>query len=786
MQSYASNCLKTASEDLTLEQFNELEKRKSKYLAMADKFYTNGLDVPYDALSVDERWLMRYMRGKIREKRGEEISAWLEEYMKATELLYDAVGPIAKKIIYNTPTEFALELLEVQYRIHTSILKMELKAAAEGKEPSVAQVKVISDFIKRLRNMYIFNGGKQKTSRPKQTEVVDVEAEAAKEEVNLTWEQIIQECISTLENIVNLFPQHFKSLFQLARFYAKCPRRRNIQKAKNYLLLPGISTKAVSGFMPLFGERKSNNFFNGIWRMPLTEFDRAGSFSRHVGRCVALLFDVAKETGEYQVLCDAACLLKKPPEGDRQYLFEEDRVQFSTEAHTKMILAFAQKTNKLTEKVDGVKNRKELTEEVKFLLDMFNTFNRLKRFGKADDKLKPHLMKMYEWLFSKTPRSFDEVNSVCQRILQLDRTAIRGGACNTACSLSEIIKHIKQEKELEQSVKARAKDASMKEAAVREAASAAVMLQAAQQQQQYYKEVLSLAAAYSATGTSASSAEQELMLAAAAVAASPQLASQYSQYVTAAATAAAAAVTTPTTSTAPKKRDLSAESKASAMAQMPKQKKPKVQQTAGGNSSQKQIKPAGTSSNSSRPKSMHSASPATLPLSLPASSVASIIAAAAAAKKPQVSPSTASQKPKSSLSIHGKFVTTAAQGNKSTAAKPVQSVKPGPASVKHAAAAGTSRPTSAAPSRPSSGSTSTMPSSSPAGTKFVSMQGPSSSSVSLPGPKPRAPPTAVPTSASSMVQQAKAMFGTATKASKLMGNPLLLQVNVLQKTLLVS
>ena len=78
--------------------------------------------------------------------------------------------------------------------------------------------------------------------------------------------------------------------------------------------------------------------------MPLTEFDRAGSFSRHVCHCVALLFDVARETGEYQVLCDAACLLKKPADNDKMYLFEEDRVQLAHDAHAKMVEAFAGKT----------------------------------------------------------------------------------------------------------------------------------------------------------------------------------------------------------------------------------------------------------------------------------------------------------------------------------------------------------------------------------------------------------------------------------------------------------
>ena len=809
LHSFCSNCLKNASEDLTMDKFNELEVRKSRYLNMADKYYTRGLDVPYDKLSVDERWLMRCMRGKIREKRGgDDISAWLEEYMKATELLFEAGGPIVKKIIYNTPTEFALELLEVQYRIYTSMIKMELRG--DGKEPSPDKIKFASNFIKRLRTMQILGGAKRRKAPGGSTnsagaaaaaavpEVVDVEAEAAKDEVDLTWDQILQECISALESIVYLFPQHFKSLFQLARFFAKSSRKRDVHKAKEYLLLPGTATKAVSGFMPLFGERKANNFFNGIWRMPLTEFDRAGSFSRHVGHCVALLFDVAKETGEYQVLCDATCLLKKSADNDKMYLFDEDRVQLAHDAHTKMVEAFAGKTERLT----AAKHREDTTEEIKFVLDLFNTINKLKRFSKGDDaKLKQLTMKMYEWLMQRAPRSFEEVNSFCQRILQLERTAIRGGSCNKASSLSDILQHLKQEKEREQVVKATAR----KEEAARQANAAAMLQAAQQQQQQYYKDLLSLTAAMSApSGASTSAAAAEQAMLAAAVAASPELASQYSQYV-----AAVAAATSPPA----RKRDHSADSSSSS-SQMPKPKKTK--QTP-------QASPAAaTSSAQTAPKASSLSTPSPVTSNTkPGTATPSPAPSSAKSKAPSMVPSTAAiaQRSKSSLSTQGKFANSGASNQSrpagmKTSATPhgIKSRFPGPATFAKGNSGtnvpkdGSTRPTKSPAMVPSAatsrnpktvqqlpvkpqaanarlgGPSSSSPGSSlgsTAGQKFGSKaasSSPHSQVVDLTKPAAKQKPKSSLSGSPGVVNQVKTMFGAAPKHAV---NPLLQQVRKL-------
>lgn len=51
----------------------------------------------------------------------------------------------------------------------------------------------------------------------------------------------------------------------------------------------------------LFGERKSNNLFNGIWRFPNSEFDRAGNFSTHMGKCTTTLLEMALQLKDAQV-----------------------------------------------------------------------------------------------------------------------------------------------------------------------------------------------------------------------------------------------------------------------------------------------------------------------------------------------------------------------------------------------------------------------------------------------------------------------------------------------------
>jgi calcineurin-binding protein cabin-1 len=60
-----------------------------------------------------------------------------------------------------------------------------------------------------------------------------------------------------------------------------------------------------------------NNFFQGIWRLPIEEIDRCGSFATHMYRSVVLLIDVMKELADVNVLVYIHNQLGKTPEGTK-------------------------------------------------------------------------------------------------------------------------------------------------------------------------------------------------------------------------------------------------------------------------------------------------------------------------------------------------------------------------------------------------------------------------------------------------------------------------------------
>ena len=113
------------------------------------------------------------------------------------------------------------------------------------------------------------------------------------------WEKVSDKCITALQEVVKRFPQHFKSIHLLGRYYLY---KKDLVKAKKFIW--GVDGSAKANMLALFGERKNNNFFNGIWRLPLSEIDRAGSFSTHMGKCVETLITLASKTGDQYILLE--------------------------------------------------------------------------------------------------------------------------------------------------------------------------------------------------------------------------------------------------------------------------------------------------------------------------------------------------------------------------------------------------------------------------------------------------------------------------------------------------
>ena len=82
---------------------------------------------------------------------------------------------------------------------------------------------------------------------------------------------------------------------------------------------------------------RSNNFFHGIWRIPINEIDRPGCFAAHMGRSAALLLDVLRETRDHRILMELALALQPEPEPDKKYLFDSEREQHASLALSLMV-----------------------------------------------------------------------------------------------------------------------------------------------------------------------------------------------------------------------------------------------------------------------------------------------------------------------------------------------------------------------------------------------------------------------------------------------------------------
>lgn len=129
VHSFCSRMLKQASESLSMENFETLEKRKNDMLDTAHKCFIAAheewkIEFESDDKSLqDERWLHYYMLGKIAEKKSEAPIVYLEHYLKAGKYLSENNATYPSKINYNNPQNLSVEALEIHYRIHASILK---------------------------------------------------------------------------------------------------------------------------------------------------------------------------------------------------------------------------------------------------------------------------------------------------------------------------------------------------------------------------------------------------------------------------------------------------------------------------------------------------------------------------------------------------------------------------------------------------------------------------------------------------------------------------------------
>ncbi|KAL3843014.1 hypothetical protein ACJMK2_020975 [Sinanodonta woodiana] len=179
---------------------------------------------------------------------------------------------------------------------------------------------------------------------------------------------IIDKCRAALELCLQRFPTHYKSLYRLAHMYMYSPQHKNLEYARD-LLLGNTQWQNIS-HMPtqgLFADRKQNNFFQGIWKIPIEEIDRSGSFPTHLNRSVALLLELLKEQGDFLMLNKVHMQLLRSPDSGKKYLRDAERVYLAKLAYTTALDVIDTEGQRLKTVSDEEK-------KIKFMMDAYKVW----------------------------------------------------------------------------------------------------------------------------------------------------------------------------------------------------------------------------------------------------------------------------------------------------------------------------------------------------------------------------------------------------------------------------
>uniref|UniRef100_H3AUV5 Calcineurin-binding protein cabin-1 n=1 Tax=Latimeria chalumnae TaxID=7897 RepID=H3AUV5_LATCH len=188
---------------------------------------------------------------------------------------------------------------------------------------------------------------KKKTEPPAEVSDFPVSLPAEKKEQR---KLLTDQCINALRLCLSRFPQHYKSLYRLAYLYTYSKTHQNLEWARDVLLGTSIPWQQMK-HMPaqgLFCERNKTNFFNGIWRIPVDEIDRPGSFASHMNRSIVLLLEALSKLKDQNTLLKASLMLQRTPDQGKKYLRDADRQVLAKRAFILTVKVLEDTLNQLT------------------------------------------------------------------------------------------------------------------------------------------------------------------------------------------------------------------------------------------------------------------------------------------------------------------------------------------------------------------------------------------------------------------------------------------------------
>ncbi|CAN7999066.1 unnamed protein product [Ixodes hexagonus] len=229
-------------------------------------------------------------------------------------------------------------------------------------------------------------------------------------------QRLLKFCVYAMKECLSRFPQHFKSLHHLARFYSQSKYASNLQLSYDYLMDSGLNRTD----MPtpgLFAERKNTNFFTGIWHTPGDEIDRPGSFATHMFRSIVLLIEILERRSDIDTMAYLVVQLSRKPEIEKKYLRDVDREYLA-------LKVFKTAMSMASSRLDGLMNEEPPPDEhvlVTALLGVYKTWQVFHKAGVFQDEAGEILAESYK-LFKlgevdSSPPILDQAIMFCGRCI---------------------------------------------------------------------------------------------------------------------------------------------------------------------------------------------------------------------------------------------------------------------------------------------------------------------------------------------------------------------------------
>ena len=207
---------------------------------------------------------------------------------------------------------------------------------------------------------------------------------------------IIDRCIEAFSFCLTCFPEHYKSQYRLAHTVARSESHQNFLWSRDLLLGPSCATAPSTPDYPIplpthgiFMGKKKSNLFQYLWRIPVDEVDRPGSFCSHISRCIELLLDVLLQLEDWSMLLHVSGVLYKTPDRDKKYLRDNDRAFLAIKANDFMVEVFKKKLNKL----DKSSNDKD---KVQLLLDIYEAYKHSQRTQSSSQTIEHYMVRAYQ------------------------------------------------------------------------------------------------------------------------------------------------------------------------------------------------------------------------------------------------------------------------------------------------------------------------------------------------------------------------------------------------------